>query len=138
VVYGHTPVPKPEWVNNTICIDTGVVFGGSLTALRWPSRELVSVPAERVWYAPVRPLAERPGPAQPIGDRADTAQPVEDPPDPARPLDDPHPPHHAGRERPGRPRPETAGLLRVADVTGRRWIDTGYGRVLVPAENAAA
>jgi polynucleotide kinase-phosphatase len=57
VVYGHTPVPKPEWVNNTICVDTGVVFGGELTALRYPSRELVQVPAEQQWYEPARPLA---------------------------------------------------------------------------------
>ncbi|RJL34640.1 polynucleotide kinase-phosphatase [Bailinhaonella thermotolerans] len=56
VVYGHTPVPEAEWVNNTICLDTGVVFGGKLTALRYPSREIVSVPAEREWYAPARPL----------------------------------------------------------------------------------
>ncbi|WP_340540745.1 polynucleotide kinase-phosphatase [Nocardioides sp. GXZ039] len=58
VVYGHTPVPKAEWVNNTICLDTGVVFGGELTALRYPERELVSVPAEQQWYKPVRPMAE--------------------------------------------------------------------------------
>ena len=45
VVYGHTPVPEPEWLNNTIYIDTGCVFGGRLTALRYPERELVSVPA---------------------------------------------------------------------------------------------
>lgn len=57
VVYGHTPVPKAEWINNTICLDTGVVFGGRLTALRYPEREMVSVPAEREWYEPVRPLA---------------------------------------------------------------------------------
>ncbi|MDT9684199.1 polynucleotide kinase-phosphatase [Streptomyces sp. TRM76323] len=57
VVYGHTPVPDTSWVNNTICLDTGVVFGGKLTALRWPERELVDVPAERVWYEPARPLA---------------------------------------------------------------------------------
>ncbi|MEV6812959.1 polynucleotide kinase-phosphatase [Micromonospora sp. NPDC051296] len=60
VVYGHTPTPEPEWVNNTICIDTGCVFGGRLTALRHPERELVSVPAEREWYAPVRPLTAAP------------------------------------------------------------------------------
>nr|MBA2696582.1 polynucleotide kinase-phosphatase [Actinomycetota bacterium] len=57
VVYGHTPVPKAEWVNNTICLDTGVVFGGALTAMRYPERQIVSVPAERQWYEPVRPLA---------------------------------------------------------------------------------
>ncbi|MFI6507606.1 polynucleotide kinase-phosphatase [Streptosporangium sp. NPDC050855] len=56
VVYGHTPVPRAEWVNNTICLDTGAVFGGELTALRYPEKEIVSVPAERVWYEPVRPL----------------------------------------------------------------------------------
>ena len=47
VVYGHTPVPAAEWVNNTLCLDTGCVFGGRLTALRYPERELVSVPAAR-------------------------------------------------------------------------------------------
>ncbi|MGX1272923.1 protein phosphatase [Streptomyces phaeoluteigriseus] len=62
VVYGHTPVPEASWLNNTICLDTGAVFGGKLTALRWPERELVEVPAERVWYEPVKPLhAEAPG-----------------------------------------------------------------------------
>ncbi|MDX3691999.1 polynucleotide kinase-phosphatase [Streptomyces europaeiscabiei] len=62
VVYGHTPVPTATWLNNTICLDTGAVFGGKLTALRWPERELVEVPAERVWYEPAKPLAtEAPG-----------------------------------------------------------------------------
>ncbi|MER8002601.1 polynucleotide kinase-phosphatase [Streptomyces sp. NPDC095613] len=62
VVYGHTPVPNASWINNTICLDTGAVFGGKLTALRWPERELVDVPAERVWYEPARPLTtEAPG-----------------------------------------------------------------------------
>ncbi|WP_250032050.1 polynucleotide kinase-phosphatase [Paractinoplanes maris] len=93
VVYGHTPTTKPEWINNTICLDTGCVFGGALTALRWPSRELVTVPAEREYYAPVRPLA----PAE---------------------------------------RPDDG--LDIADVTGRRHLDYGYGRVTVAAENAAA
>ncbi|MEV8030788.1 polynucleotide kinase-phosphatase [Streptomyces sp. NPDC086182] len=62
VVYGHTPVPTATWLNNTICLDTGAVFGGKLSALRWPERELVDVPAERVWYEPAKPLVtEAPG-----------------------------------------------------------------------------
>ncbi|MGA8112775.1 MAG: polynucleotide kinase-phosphatase [Actinocatenispora sp.] len=93
VVYGHTPVPTPEWINNTLCVDTGCVFGGTLTALRYPERELRSVPAEQVWYEPTRPLV-----------------PPEREPD----------------------------LLDVADVTGRRRIDTGYGAVTVGAEESAA
>jgi protein phosphatase len=56
VVYGHTPVGKPEWINDTINIDTGCVFGGRLTALRWPERELVSVPARETYYEPARPF----------------------------------------------------------------------------------
>lgn len=55
VVYGHTPVPYADWLNNTICIDTGCVFGGELTALRWPERTLVSVPAFDTYAEPVRP-----------------------------------------------------------------------------------
>jgi protein phosphatase len=56
VVYGHTPVPEPEWLNRTINIDTGCVFGGQLTALRWPERELVSIPARAVYAEPARPF----------------------------------------------------------------------------------
>lgn len=56
VVYGHTPVSEPQWLNRTINIDTGCVFGGRLTALRYPEKELVSVPAHREYYAPAKPL----------------------------------------------------------------------------------
>jgi protein phosphatase len=64
VIYGHTPVPEPEWVNHTANVDTGCVFGGKLTALRYPEREFVSVPAARTYYEPARPFlpADRPGP----------------------------------------------------------------------------
>jgi protein phosphatase len=59
VVYGHTPVAEPEWLNRTINIDTGCVFGGKLTALRYPEKELVSVPAQQTYYKSVKPfLAE--------------------------------------------------------------------------------
>jgi protein phosphatase len=58
VVYGHTPVPEPEWLNRTINIDTGCVFGGRLTALRYPELELVSVPAGEVYCEPSRPFQE--------------------------------------------------------------------------------
>jgi protein phosphatase len=61
VVFGHTPVPEPEWLNDTICIDTGCVFGGRLTALRYPERELVSVPALRVYARPARPFPPETG-----------------------------------------------------------------------------
>lgn len=66
VVYGHTPVPAASWVNGTICIDTGCVFGGELTALRWPERELVSVPASETYYEPIRPLVAQ-VPPRPAG-----------------------------------------------------------------------
>jgi len=56
VVYGHTPVPEADWLNNTLNIDTGCVFGGKLTALRWPERELVSVPAARTYAQPAKPF----------------------------------------------------------------------------------
>ena len=56
VVYGHTPVAEPNWINNTINIDTGCAFGGKLTALRYPERELVSVPALRAYAESARPF----------------------------------------------------------------------------------
>ena len=56
VVYGHTPVAEPEWLNRTVNIDTGCVFGGKLTALRYPEKELISAPARNVYYAPVKPF----------------------------------------------------------------------------------
>ena len=45
IVYGHTPVREPRVLNNTYNIDTGAVFGGKLTALRYPEMELISIPS---------------------------------------------------------------------------------------------
>jgi protein phosphatase len=56
VVHGHTPVTEPMWLNNTVDIDTGCVYGGHLTALRYPERETVSVPAKVIYYPPRRPF----------------------------------------------------------------------------------
>ncbi|HZZ96670.1 MAG TPA: polynucleotide kinase-phosphatase [Jatrophihabitantaceae bacterium] len=74
VLYGHTPVPEVEWINNTLCLDTGCVFGGKLTALRYPEREVVSVPAAAVYYEPAKPFlaapAERESEVLDIGDVA--------------------------------------------------------------------
>jgi protein phosphatase len=65
VVYGHTPVPEPEWLNRTINVDTGCVFGGRLTALRYPEKEIVSVPAKHTYFEPAKPFlpAESAAPA---------------------------------------------------------------------------
>jgi protein phosphatase len=60
VIYGHTPTVQPAWLNRTLCIDTGCVFGGALTALRYPSADLVAIPARRQYAIPKRPLAPAP------------------------------------------------------------------------------
>ncbi|MGH1340242.1 MAG: polynucleotide kinase-phosphatase [Nannocystales bacterium] len=97
VVYGHTPVPEAEWINRTICIDTGCVFGGKLTALQYPERELVQVDAHETHYEPAAPLG--------------TAH---------------------RDERP-------ANVLDVADVTGKRIVDTRVRHtVTIREENAVA
>ena len=59
IVYGHVAAPDVQAINNTWCLDTGCCFGGRLTALRWPERELVDVPALGTYFEPVRPLADR-------------------------------------------------------------------------------
>ncbi|MBX3119404.1 MAG: polynucleotide kinase-phosphatase [Fimbriimonadaceae bacterium] len=56
IVYGHTPVPMAEWLNNTICLDTGCVFGGKLTALRYPEMTLIDVPAKETYAESAKPL----------------------------------------------------------------------------------
>jgi protein phosphatase len=69
VLYGHTPVPETEWVNNTMCLDTGCVFGGRLTAFNYPERTVVSVQAARVYYAPAKPFPAEPPSGHPQAHR---------------------------------------------------------------------
>jgi protein phosphatase len=112
VLYGHTPVPVPEWLNHTMCLDTGCVFGGALTALRYPEKELVAVRAAAVYYEPARPF------------------PAHDP--------DADPALSAG-VRTGAPARRESQVLDVTDVLGRQIIDTAYRpRISVREENAAA
>ncbi|HET8630174.1 MAG TPA: polynucleotide kinase-phosphatase, partial [Thermomicrobiales bacterium] len=78
VVYGHTPVPEPEWLNRTINIDTGCAFGGRLTALRYPELELVVVPAAQAYAAPARPFLPAPPAAPTAQQRHDDVLDVAD------------------------------------------------------------
>ncbi|HVT71048.1 MAG TPA: polynucleotide kinase-phosphatase [Trebonia sp.] len=128
VLYGHTPVPAPEWVNNTLCLDTGCVFGGCLTALRYPERSLVSVPAARVYYEAARPFPvaapdDAPVPVPAAGAPGGTPGPVPD--------GVPAVPSGGARREPS--------VLDITDVTGTRVIDTGYlPRIKIGAANTAA
>jgi len=56
IVYGHTPAAEATWLNRTINLDTGCVFGGKLTALRYPEMELIDVPAFATYYEPAKPF----------------------------------------------------------------------------------
>ena len=152
VLYGHTPTPEPDWVNNTLCLDTGCVFGGRLTALRYPEKEIVSVPAERVWYAPAKPLSPPPPPPS-------SPSPPPSPPPAATPTYHPSGAGDPGEadKSPARWGDKTAdvagsgpgdttvraagrdpGLLFLSDVLGKRVIETRtHGRITVREENAA-
>ncbi|MFA6561431.1 MAG: polynucleotide kinase-phosphatase [Verrucomicrobiia bacterium] len=80
IAYGHTPVPEPEWLNRTINIDTGCVFGGKLTVLRYPEKELVSVPAARTYCQPAKPFlpSEQQAPALNAQQQQDDQLDIED------------------------------------------------------------
>ncbi len=116
VLYGHTPIPVPEWVNGTLCLDTGCVFGGRLTALRYPERELTSVPAARIYYEPAKPFPANPdalSSASAAGGNGGSDEQL------------------AGHRDPE--------VLDLADVIGKRTVETAYhGRISVKDENAAA
>jgi protein phosphatase len=79
VVYGHTPVPEALFLNNTVNLDTGCVFGGKLTALRYPERETLSVKAHRTYYEPARPfLPEKTEPERSLQQAQDDVLDLED------------------------------------------------------------
>jgi protein phosphatase len=133
VVYGHTPVPEAEWVNGTICLDTGCVFGGRLTALRYPEREIVSVPAHRVHYQPTRPLAL----ARPLAGPAGAAEAADRGAADRGAADREAADREAGdREAADR----EAAELNIGDVLGKRVIETRLtGRsVTIGEENSLA
>ncbi len=135
VAYGHTPVPEAAWYNNTINLDTGCVFGGKLSAMRWPERDIVSVPARKTYAEPKRPfgsaLAPAPGAPWSVGDDTTTA------PDSASTLDataEAGAPTHTPYAAHG---PDT--LLRIEDALGKQIIETRLvGRVIVEEDRAAA
>ncbi|RCW40019.1 polynucleotide kinase-phosphatase [Halopolyspora algeriensis] len=121
VLYGHTPVPEPEWINRTMCLDTGCVFGGRLTALRYPEHEVVSMPAQQVWSEPVRPARTAGSPAAGSSAAGDPS------------------PGDAHTETSGQTPRREPGTLDLGDVTGRRILRTRHhGRITAEAEQSAA
>ncbi|WP_246523515.1 polynucleotide kinase-phosphatase [Gemmata palustris] len=133
VVYGHTPVLTPAWENRCICIDTGCVFGGALTALRYPEQELVNVPAEKEYAEPKRPLAGPTPPAPlPEGKGGKESSGVGSVSSSTARACSPFP---SGRGDGG----VGSSDLDLADVIGRRTIETRFaGKVTIREENAAA
>ncbi|WP_077297322.1 bis(5'-nucleosyl)-tetraphosphatase PrpE [Virgibacillus pantothenticus] len=47
IIYGHTPVLEPRFLNKTVNIDTGCVFGNQLTAFCLPEEKIVAVPSKQ-------------------------------------------------------------------------------------------
>ncbi|MFD1468666.1 polynucleotide kinase-phosphatase [Hymenobacter caeli] len=122
VAFGHTPVPDAEWLNNTIDLDTGCVFGGRLTALRYPERELVAVPAAQVYSEPVRPLNYK--------QLAASTQLLASSPDGAS---------QNGKLTANSYQLEADETLDIRDVTGKQFIETRLLRgVTIREENAVA
>jgi protein phosphatase len=72
-------VPEALSLNNTVNIDTGCVFGGKLTVLRYPEREMISVAAHETYYEPARPfLPETPQEQREIQQVHDDVLDIED------------------------------------------------------------
>ncbi len=147
VLYGHTPVTTLDWVNNTLCLDTGCVFGGSLSALRYPEKEVVQVRAARVYHEPTKPL----GPMGAVGGAgasgasggvggaggsdgsAGASGNLPDADAPGAPV---HPDALASLVALAPPRADAD--LDISDVLGVRTVETAHhGRISIRAELAA-
>ena len=50
IIYGHTPVKEVRKVGNTYNIDTGAVFGGKLSSLRYPELDILSVSSTMPYF----------------------------------------------------------------------------------------
>ena len=113
VLYGHTPTLDTEWINCTMCLDTGCVSGGKVSALRYPEREVVQVPAEKMWFAPIKPLVPAQGDGQPTLESG-------------------------GGEATASLEDRADGMLKVSDVLGKQTIQTGiHGRIGIREDQAA-
>ncbi|WJZ00469.1 Bis(5'-nucleosyl)-tetraphosphatase PrpE [asymmetrical] [Corynebacterium hansenii] len=146
VVYGHVPTTRAEWVNNTLCLDTGCVFGGELTALRYPERDIMSVPAHRMWTEPSAPSREPASDASSHDGRPSAEQAGEtdcsgraDQTKPDLPVTIARPESSATRSQSAS---EVAalpeGAVAASSILGDHRISTGlFGHVKVSAERAA-
>ncbi|MEO0770118.1 MAG: AAA family ATPase, partial [Cyanobacteria bacterium J06649_4] len=151
VVYGHTPVVEAEWLNNTIDIDTGCVYGGKLTALRYPEKETVSIEAFKTYREPSQPLSEATiGPRalakELAGELAEdlTGESAKEPSKISVPATK-HNPKEKPKETPKEnPKERSAqqvndDVLDIADVLGKRLIHTRlYKKITIREENAIA
>ena len=129
VAYGHSPVPEAAWYNNTINLDTGCVFGGKLTAVRWPERDVISVPARTTYAEPKRPLgsAMAPAPDAPWSAANADAATASAATEATAPAQSPY----------AATGPDT--LLRIEDALGKQIIETRLvGKVIVEEDRAAA
>jgi protein phosphatase len=124
VVYGHIPSREPRFLNNTVCIDTGCVFGGSLSAYRYPEAEVVSVVAESEYYASAKPLNYGDSDAVAFDDTDSVAI---------------GPPPEKNRINPGSsPVPGIENLPAIEDVLGRLNIETRLCHNIVINEESSA
>ena len=146
VVHGHVPVPTTEWLNNVIDIDTGCCFGGALTALRYPEKEIVSVSAHRIYSEPQRPLV--PVHTLPVTHQPDgqTIAPLGSTTTVLDSQKVESSPYEGVKEDtllvntvPLTAQQKADGILDIADLLGRRMIHPQIGPpVKIPEENAIA